>query len=79
MLTLRSCLYFGYRLLDARHPPRIKCKRWIAHAVLARAEDTLNQYTRTKSELQHLKKHKVQLAVAVLSGGALFASCCILT
>jgi hypothetical protein len=38
---------------------RMKCKRWIAHAVLSRVEDTINQYSRTKMELEHLKKHKV--------------------
>jgi hypothetical protein len=38
---------------------RTKCRRWVAHAVLSRVEDTLNQYARTKLELEHLKKHKV--------------------
>jgi hypothetical protein len=38
---------------------RMKCKRWIALAVLSRVEDTINQYIRTKSELEHLKRHKV--------------------
>ena len=37
----------------------MRCKRWIAHAVLSRVEETINQYTRTKIELEHLKKHKV--------------------
>lgn len=37
----------------------MRCKRWIAHAVLTRVEETINQYTRTKIELEHLKKHKV--------------------
>lgn len=45
---------------------RMKCKRWIALAVLSRVEDTINQYTRTKSELEHLKKHKV-IVVKVMS------------
>ena len=48
---------------------RMRCKRWIAHAVLSRVEETINQYTRTKIELEHLKKHKVGRGKHVLLKG----------
>ena len=42
---------------------RIRCKRWITHALVSRVEDTINQYLRTKVELEHLKKHKVESVI----------------